>query len=287
MRVRFERLVCALFEHDVYFQSIGRSLAFIRSPIDRTKALFEYLRAIRFELKMLPGCDHIQVCTEENKRYLESFLPWLRPRIDAGMRAGIDTGSYLFPGGPREPYTMLFLGSFRHTPNQVALDWFARFVLPLIVAKIPRARLAGGGVRPAATPHFCRSGRTPSICSASWKTSSRCFLRPRCFVCPIRSGSGVRVKLLEAFASGIPVVSTTLGRRGTGAGGWRILRSGRRRGRLCGENDSIAGRYRIGFADGGTAARAEVVENWDMAVITQRLVDKYREIARKKREHNT
>ena len=34
------------------------------------------------------------------------------------------------------------------------------------------------------------------------------------FVCPIRSGSGVRVKLLEAFASGIPVVSTTLGAEG-------------------------------------------------------------------------
>ena len=39
---------------------------------------------------------------------------------------------------------------------------------------------------------------------------SRCAL----FVCPIRSGSGVRVKLLEAFASGIPVVSTTLGAEG-------------------------------------------------------------------------
>src|ERR1022692_2286290 len=34
------------------------------------------------------------------------------------------------------------------------------------------------------------------------------------FVCPVRSGSGVRVKLLEAFASGIPVVSTRIGAEG-------------------------------------------------------------------------
>ena len=44
---RFQRLVCALFEHDVYFQSIGRALPFMRSPLDRLKARFEYLRAIR------------------------------------------------------------------------------------------------------------------------------------------------------------------------------------------------------------------------------------------------
>ena len=36
----FRRLVCALFEHDVYFQSIGRALPFMRSPIDRTKSAF-------------------------------------------------------------------------------------------------------------------------------------------------------------------------------------------------------------------------------------------------------
>ena len=37
------------------------------------------------------------------------------------------------------------------------------------------------------------------------------------FVCPILSGSGVRVKLLEAFAAGIPVVSTTIGAEGLAA----------------------------------------------------------------------
>ena len=71
------------------------------------------------------------------------------------------------------------------------------------------------------------------------------------FVCPILSGSGVRVKLLEAFAAGIPVVSTTLGAeglarkdgefcaladasggfRGAGAGAVREPRDGRRDGR--------------------------------------------------------
>ncbi len=281
---RFERLVCALFEHDVYFQSIGRSLRFIRSPLERTKARFEYLRALRFELKMLPKCDHIQVCTLENRRYLESFLPRLSPRIHAGMRAGIDTGIYPFPGGPREPYTMLFLGSFRHTPNQVALDWFARFVLPLIVAKIPQARLLVAGSDPPARHLFSDPANAIDLLGFV-EDIQPLFSSAALFVCPIRSGSGVRVKLLEAFASGIPVVSTTLGAEGLA----------RVDGEFCALADDAAGFAEKTIrllqdselaAEMARRARAEVVENWDMAVITRRLVGKYREIVEAK-AHNT
>ncbi len=286
---RFERLVCALFEHDVYFQSIGRALRFIGSPLARAKARFEYLRAIRFELKMLPKCDHIQVCTLENKRYLESFLPRLGPRIDAGMRAGIDTGIYPFPGGPRKPYTMLFLGGFRHTPNLVALDWFARFVLPLIVAKIPQARLLVVGSDPPARHTFSDPANAIDLLGFV-EDIQPLFSSSTLFVCPIRSGSGVRVKLLEAFASGIPVVSTTLGAEGLA----------RVDGEFCALADDAEGFAEKAVrllenpalaAEMALRARAEVVENWDMAVITRRLVAKYREIGRVKAQrakaHNT
>jgi GT2 family glycosyltransferase len=282
---RFERLVCALFEHDVYFQSIARSLPFVRSPVDRLKARFEYLRAIRFELKLLPACDHIQVCTLENKGYVESFLPALRPRIDSGMRAGIDTRVYPFPGGPRQPYTMLFLGSFRHTPNQVALEWFARFVLPLIIEKLPQARLLVAGSDPPPRHAFADPAN-----AIEWlgfvEDIQPLFASCALFVCPIRSGSGVRVKLLEAFATGIPVVSTRLGAEGLA----------RVDGEFCALADDAPG-----FADKvvqlldntrvacemAARARREVEENWDMEVVTGRLVAKYRELVESKRENSS
>jgi GT2 family glycosyltransferase/glycosyltransferase involved in cell wall biosynthesis len=284
----FQRIICALFEHDVYFQSIGRALPFMHSPVDRIKARFEYLRALRFELKLLPHCDHIQVCTEENKRYLESFLPRLEARIDSGMRAGIETGKYPYPGGPREPYTMLFLGSFRHTPNQVALEWFGRYVLPLIVAEVPQARLVVAGSEPPPRHTFADPANAIDLLGFVEDIQPQ-FSSCALFVCPIRSGSGVRVKLLEAFASGIPVVSTTLGAEGLA----------RTDGEFCALADDPAG-----FAEKvirllkdaelarcmAVRARREVVENWDSAVITQRLVARYQEIVGRKREafeHNT
>lgn len=282
---RFERVVCALFEHDVYFQSIGRALPFMKSPLERFKARFEYIRAIRYELKLLPNCDEIQVCTLENKRYIESFLPELGPRIDSGLRAGVDTPHYVYPGGPRRPRTMLFLGSFRHTPNQVALDWFTREVLPLVLAKLPDARLLVAGSDPPPRHAFHDPANAIDLLGFV-EDIQPLFATCAVFVCPIRSGSGVRVKLLEAFASGIPVVSTTLGAEGLA----------RKDGEFCALADDPRA-----FADSvirvledstfaqeiAVRARQEVETNWDMAVITARLVEKYRGLILRKRSRTT
>ncbi len=277
----FQRLVCAVFEHDVYFQSIESALPFMKGSLDRLKARFEYLRAIRFELGMLPKCDHIQVCTEENRGYLESFLPALAPRIDPGMRAGIDTGLYNYPGGPRKAFTMLFLGSFRHTPNRVALEWFSEHVLPLIVAQVPQARLLVAGSDPP-PPHAFRDPSKAVDLLGFVDDVQPLFSGCALFVCPIRSGSGVRVKLLEAFASGIPVVSTHLGAEGLA----------RTDGEFCALADDPAG-----FAERAVQllldearavqmaerARREVEADWDADAITEKLVRKYRELLTAKR----
>lgn len=278
---RFRNLACALFEHDVYFQSIGRALPFMRSSVDRIKARFEYLRAIRYELKVLPACDEIQVCTRENKAYLESFLPRLAPRIDSGLRAGIDTSVYPYPGGSRKPRTILFLGSFRHVPNVVALEWFTRHVLPAVLEKAPEARLLVAGSDPPpryAFPDPANAIELMGFVEDIEPLFSSCAV----FICPIRSGSGVRVKLLEAFASGIPVVSTTIGAEGLAS----------RDGVFCVLADDPAtfanGILRL-FEDEDSAARMadrarrEVESHWDVAVITSRLVEKYLQILKEKR----
>ena len=278
---RFENLACALFEHDVYFQSIGRSLPFMKSSIERIKARFEYLRAIRYELSVLPDCDEIQVCTRENKAYLEGFLPRLAPRIDTGLRAGIDTSVYPYPGALRKPRTILFLGSFRHAPNVVALEWFTRHVLPAVLEKAPDARLLVAGSDPPprhAFPDPANAIDLLGFVDDIQPLFSSCAV----FICPIRSGSGVRVKLLEAFASGIPVVSTRIGAEGLAD----------KDGEFCALADdptTFAAKILQLFDDRDSAtlmaerARREVESNWDMAVITGRLVERYRQVLEEKR----
>jgi GT2 family glycosyltransferase/glycosyltransferase involved in cell wall biosynthesis len=280
---QYRRIPTILFEHDIYFQSIARGLAHMPGTLARIKARYEYLRAFHYELRMLPRCDRVQVCTRENGEYLAGFLPRksaLRGRLQAGLRAGIDTACYDFAPGGREPFTMLFMGSFRHPPNVVALDWFVNAVLPHIAARRPEARLVVvGSDAPQRHPY---ADRAPAIEIRGFVDDIREPLaRYAVFVCPVLTGSGVRVKLLEAFAGGIPVVSTRIGAEGLA----------RQQGEFCllaDQPEAFAEKVLQVFDDPPLAAemaaraRSEVVANWDMAAITAQLLESYRDAVREK-----
>jgi GT2 family glycosyltransferase len=276
----FRQIACILFEHDVYFQSIGRGLPGMRS-LARVKAVFEYLRAIRYELAILPRFDRIQVCSEANRDYLLSFSPQLAERIDSDLRAGIDTSRYEFRADGREPFTMLFLGSFRHTPNMEALDWFVRHVFPRVLEQCADARLIVIGSDPP--PRH-------SLPNASNAIELRGFVpdiheplaRYAVFVCPILSGSGMRVKLLEAFAAGIPVVSTRIGAEGLATRDGDICALADDPGEFA---DRIVELFRNSRQARELAGRARelVVATKDMRVMTEKLVNNYRQAVRAKR----
>jgi glycosyltransferase involved in cell wall biosynthesis len=270
-----------LFEHDIYFQSIARGLRHMLGLLDRTKAALEYLRALRYELRILRRFDQVQVCTAANRAYLESFLPALGSKIEPGLRAGIDTEAYRFRSCGREPATMLFLGSFRHEPNRVALEWFIREILPVVRARSPEARLVVVGSDPP--PPWAYGELSNAIELQGFVEDVREPLsRYSVFVCPIRSGSGVRVKLLEAFASGIPTVSTRLGAEGLAGNDGEFCM-------LADEPEEFAAKIVQLLENPAKAselaarARAEVAANWDMAAITRKLEMSYRQIVRDKR----
>jgi len=278
---QFRRIPSILFEHDVYFQSIARRLPYMRSSLEKMQARWEYLRALRYELELLPKLDRIQVCSRENGDYIASFVPAIRDRIDDGYRAGIDTSLYSFHSGDREPFTLLFLGSFRHLPNQEALHWFVQEVFPRVRAKEPRARLIVIGSDPP--PRHSLPQAEAIELAGFVEDVQEPLARYSLFVCPILSGSGVRVKLLEAFAAGIPVVSTRLGAEGLAS----------EDGDICGladDPDSFAGHVVDLLSNPekaaaiATRARAHIVAKRDMRVMTERLVECYRaEVQRMRR----
>jgi glycosyltransferase involved in cell wall biosynthesis len=100
------------------------------------------------------------------------------------------------------------------------------------------------------------------------------------FVCPILAGSGVRVKLLEAFAAGIPVVSTRVGAEGLANKDGEICA-------LADDPSEFAARAVRLLQNPSEAeslsrrARADVIQKRDMRTITAGLVESYRsEVAR-------
>jgi polysaccharide biosynthesis protein PslH len=117
-------------------------------------------------------------------------------------------------GGPIE---LLFTGTMDYRPNVDAVLWFAESILPrlrqahpdvrcLAVGKAPDARLRAAARR---RPDLLVTGGVPDV---------RPYLaRAALYVVPMRMGSGVRLKVLEAMAAGVPIVSTRVGLEGIAA----------------------------------------------------------------------
>jgi GT2 family glycosyltransferase/glycosyltransferase involved in cell wall biosynthesis len=279
---QFHHIPSILFEHDVYFQAIASRLPHMTSLIERTVSRWEYLRAIRYELKLLPRVDRVQVCSRDNAEYLRSFLPQLNSRLDDGYRAGIDTSGYDFRPSGREPLTLLFLGSFRHLPNVEALQWFLQEVFPIIRKDEPRARLVIVGSDPPPR-HSLRDPEAIEMIGFVEDVREP-LMRYSVFICPILAGSGVRVKLLEAFAAGIPVVSTRLGAEGLADKDGEICA-------LADDPAAFAARviHLLRHPEEAEAlarrARTEVVAKRDMHGMTERLVECYRaEVGRMRKD---
>ena len=119
------------------------------------------------------------------------------------------------------PPVVLFHGTLRYPPNADAVAWLVGRIGPALRALVPdaRIRLVGLG-NPAHAglhdpPAVTVVGPVPDIVTE--------LSRADVVVVPIRFGSGTRVKIIEAFAHRIPVVSTTLGAEGLGAEDGRHL----------------------------------------------------------------
>ncbi len=276
----FRRLACVLFEHDIYFQSVARTWKHVPGLVGKLKAGLEYFRALHYETRVLSRLDRIQTCTRANLDHLLSTVPPLAGRLQTGLRAGIDASAYPYRANGREPFTMLFVGGFRHPPNLAALAWFVSKVLPAICSVHAEARLVvvGSDTPP---PHMFQSLDHIELRGAV-EDIREPLGRYAVFVCPVLSGSGVRVKLLESFASGIPTVSTHIGAEGLAE----------RDGEFCALADDparFAGKILSIFEDPAGAAamaaraRTEVETNWDIVRLTKRLEASYREVVWEKR----
>ena len=270
----FRQLATFMFEHDVYFQSVQRAIT-SNGVLVGIRTAYEYLRALRFELTSLAQFDAIQVCTGDQRRLLRSYLGD-RPPILAGLRAGINVAQYKFTATGRQPDTILFVGNFRHTPNQQALRYFLERIYPRIREARPSARLIVAGAE--GPPSFVQTLDRPGVEYLGEIEDIRSVLENYAvFVAPILTGSGVRVKLMEAFAAGIPVVSTSIGAEGLRGANVDIAEVADR------PADFARATVRL-LQDQSYArqlaynARQVVERDWDCAKITPKLAEHYRAV---------
>ncbi len=110
-----------------------------------------------------------------------------------------------------QPHRVTFLGGLHWPPNAAGIVWFAREVWPSVRAACPDAVLTIIGKSPPKE----LDGRGKGIEVTGYVDDPMPYLKETAvFIVPLHAGGGMRVKILDAWAWGLPVVSTTIGAEG-------------------------------------------------------------------------
>ncbi len=111
-------------------------------------------------------------------------------------------------------FTFLFVGSLDYGPNRDALVFLTREILPILRRSAPAPfRLVIAGRRPdAGIRQLAELDGVELV--ADPPTLDPYYAQADAAIVPVRSGAGTRIKILEAFSFGVPVVSTEMGAEG-------------------------------------------------------------------------
>jgi glycosyltransferase involved in cell wall biosynthesis len=179
--------------------------------------LHRYLRELDFELAATRRVDHVLTMSREDAARLRRFLPDLRITVSP---CGVDCGEFR-PGAspPAGETDLVFVGHFGHPPNVDAVRFLLRDVVPRLGRPV-RVRIVGRGV----TPEVVALARPGSVEVTGAVDDVRPHLAAAAvFAAPVRFGTGMRGKVLDALAAGRPVVTTSVGAEGLDAVSGRHL----------------------------------------------------------------
>jgi glycosyltransferase involved in cell wall biosynthesis len=168
----------------------------------------------KYEFDMYRSADRILVLTPQDRFVMHYYAPDLAISV---VPSGVDI-RYLqaHPPMPKEPIVLLS-GYMSDPANADGVRWFYHHIWPRLSRRHPDVKfyIVGAGVSSRIRrlakkdPHIIVTGAVEDI--RPYRA------RARVFVAPLRLGSGMRLKTLEAMASGVPVVSTSLGMAGVEA----------------------------------------------------------------------
>ncbi|MHB2026056.1 MAG: glycosyltransferase family 4 protein [Elusimicrobiota bacterium] len=216
VKSEFPRLPCVLTHHDASSLSFFSSYFREMEGWQRWRRLGDWKKRLLMSKRLFPRFDAVIAVSEGDRRKLARLMP---PSRVHSVPTGVDLEH--FSGSPddakREPESLLYVGHYPHYPNEEAVLRFAREILPLIRAE-----------KPGAVFHVVGSYPTPAILDLARRDPGIIVsgtvddVKPHeaaamAMVAPIRLGYGIKGKILEAMASGTPVVSSTSANSGIGA----------------------------------------------------------------------
>ena len=235
----------------------------------------QHRRMLRYEGGALRRFDGILAVSDADRETFARLYPGAVKRPVQVVSTGVDT-DYFAPSAVDAPESairneLIFTGSMDWLPNEDAMLFFCRDILPLIRAEEPGVHLTIVGRTP--TPAVKKLADASGVTVTGRVDDVRPYIREAAvYIVPLRIGGGTRLKIFEAMAMGKAVVSTTVGAEGLPVtNGEHVVLADEPRAFAA----SVVGlmRDRESRARLEAAARALVVERYDWSAVAGELED--------------
>ena len=202
-------------EIEVNYAAHHGLVALETKPWKRLRRYYNTLQTLHRELQMCRRADGVVCVTDTDAAFLAGYIPDSRLHV---VNTGVDT-RYFSPGSPDqiEPDSLVYVGAFRHGPNVDAMLYFQREIFPLLLESRPRTHLYIVGSSPP--PEIRRLANHTNVTVTGFVEDIREYYhRAQVVIVPLRTGVGIRGKILEGWAAEKAMVATSLACLGIRAG---------------------------------------------------------------------
>jgi len=197
---------------DAMTMNLQRRLERERNPLTRLLVGAEHRRVRSYEPQIAQKFDRALVCAPEDRDVLRALDPTLSLDV---LTHGVDL-DYFSPSEAKRAdssSTLLFTGTMDYFPNVDAVKFLGESILPRVRTRVPDVQLLVVGRDPS--PSVRRWGHADGITVTGAVPDVRPYFEGAAvYVSPLRCGSGMQFKNLEAMAMGVPLVTTTYGSGG-------------------------------------------------------------------------
>jgi sugar transferase (PEP-CTERM/EpsH1 system associated) len=197
--------------HNIESEVMRRYRARRHSPVRRLYSSITARQLEALERSILHSAFGHVVCSNRERDQLRNIAPASRIAV---VPNGVDTGYFENTSmHAAAPTRIVFVGLMNYHANVEAAVAFARDVWPRLRSRLPGVSLTVVGAKPA--PAVLALRGVPGIEITGTVPDVRPYYREAlAAIVPLRTGGGTRLKILEAMAAGVPVISTPLGAEG-------------------------------------------------------------------------
>ena len=207
--IRHKDLPKAIDYQDIFSYGMKRR-ADIASFVTRPVYNMEYRRLCRYEAAIFDDFDVRTIISEPDR----ALFPHKKRDEILIVPNGVDHEKY-HPMDCEKRYDLVFTGNMSYPPNVNAVEYLAYEILPIVWKTLPNVKMYIAGATP--DPKV-KKAASDKIIVSGWLDDIRdAYAQSRVFIAPMRIGTGLQNKLLEAMSMRLPAVTSPLANASLGA----------------------------------------------------------------------